>query len=92
MYEYLSKYDYEQEVLEEGRVGKSLLLALSLVMSTFTSCSNNIEIPIETSTPIEIVDIEDYSNIDDEQTIELLKKYFTKDERKFCSDLYSYQQ
>lgn len=56
--------------IRKGRIVKYLLLVLFL-LNNFISCS------------MENYNINDYDNIDDEQTVNILKEYFTEDERNF---------
>ena len=69
----------EQENFKESRFGKSLILSLFLAINAFThiSCSNDLNCNIE------LLNYNDYDRLNDEQVVDMLKKYFNKNEREF---------
>lgn len=76
---YKNNDNNNQETLEEGKLANSLMLALSLTLSGLANVSCTMVNPIEA----EYNYVGCYNNITDEQTITLLKRYFTKEEREY---------
>lgn len=71
----------ESEELEEGKLANSLMLSLSLMLSGLANISCSMVTPIEAECEYGCVGC--YNKITDDQTVDILKKYFDKAENKF---------